>query len=250
MAANTIKTSAEGLVAGDVKVWIADGDMPAYRAMPATGSRFPTILVVQEIFGVHEWIRDICRRLAHLGYFAIAPDLYVRQGDPSKIADTSALIRDIVSKVPDAQVMRDLDATVDYAKSTGKADTSKLGITGFCWGGRIVWMYAGHNAQLNAAVAWYGPVSRTYHAGDRTALDIVPNIGAAVLGLYGGDDPGISVDTTTAIDAAMKKTGKTVEIVTYPAAPHGFFADYRPSYRKDAAEDGWRRTVDWFSRYM
>jgi carboxymethylenebutenolidase len=250
MAATTIKTSADGLVAGEVNVRIADGDMPAYRAMPATGSRSPTILVVQEIFGVHEWIRDICRRLANLGYFAIAPDLYVRQGDPSKIADTGALIRDIVSKVSDAQVMRDLDATVDYAKSTGKADTSRLGITGFCWGGRIVWMYAGHDPRVRAAVAWYGPVSRTYHAGDRTALDIVPNIGAAVLGLYGGDDPGIPVDTTTAIDAAMKKAGKTVEIVTYPGAPHGFFADYRPSYRKDAAEDGWRRTVDWFSRYV
>jgi carboxymethylenebutenolidase len=250
MAANTIETSADGLVAGEVKLRIADGDMPAYRAMPATGSRFPTILVVQEIFGVHEWIRDICRRLANLGYFAIAPDLYVRQGDPSKIADTGTLIRDIVSKVSDAQVMRDLDATVDYAKSTCKADTSRLGITGFCWGGRIVWMYAGHNPRVKAAVAWYGPVSRTYHAGDRSALDIVPNIGAAVLGLYGGDDPGIPVDTTTAIDAAMKKAGKTGEIVTYPGAPHGFFADYRPSYRKDAAEDGWRRTVDWFSRYV
>jgi len=249
-ATNTITTSAAGLVAGDVQVSIADVNMLAYRAMPASGSRFPVILVVQEIFGVHEWIRDVCRRLAHLGYFAIAPELYVREGDPSTITDTRALLRDLVSKVSDAQVMRDLDATVDYAKSTGNADTSRLGITGFCWGGRIVWMYAGHNPDLHAAVAWYGPVSRTYHAGDRTALDIVPNIRAPVLGLYGGDDPGIPVDTTAAIETAMKKAGKTVEIVIYPDAPHAFFADYRPSYRKDAAEDAWRRTVDWFGRYL
>jgi carboxymethylenebutenolidase len=250
MSKATITTSADGLVEGDIGVRVAGGEIPAYRAMPSTGAGFPTILVVQEIFGVHDWIRDVCRRFAKLGYFAIAPELYVRQGDPSKIGDTGALIKDIVAKVADEQVMSDLDATVDCAQSTGTADTSKLGITGFCWGGRIVWMYAAHNPRVKAAVAWYGPVARTYHAGDRTALDVVPDIRAAVLGLYGGDDPGIPVETTAAIEDAMKRAGKTVEIVIYPDTPHAFFADYRPSYRKQPSEDAWRRAVDWFTRYL
>ena len=246
----TIATSAEGLVEGTVDVPASDRAIPAYRAMPSVGAGFPTILVVQEIFGVHEWIRDVCRRFAKLGYFAIAPELYARQGDPSRIADTQALIRDIVSKVPDEQVLRDLDASVAYARSTGKADTSRLGITGFCWGGRIVWMHAGHEPSLKAAVAWYGPVARTYHAGDRTALDIEPDIHAPVLGLYGGADPGIPVETTRQIQDAMRRAGKTVEIVTYPETPHAFFADYRPSYRKEPSDDAWRRAVDWFDRYL
>ena len=249
VSAQTITTSAEGMTAGEVKVRAGDGDMPAYRAMPAAGGPFPTVLVVQEVFGVHEWVKDICRRLAKAGYFAIAPELYARQGDPTKISDTNALMKDIVSKVPDAQVMGDLDAAVAYAKSTGKADTARLGITGFCWGGRIVWMYAGHNPDLEAAVAWYGPVSRAYHQGDKTPMDIVASIRAPVLGLYGGEDPGIPADTTAKIQDAMKKAGKTVEIVTYPDAPHGFLADYRPSYRKAASEDGWKRMLDWFRRY-
>lgn len=249
VSAQTITTSAEGLVAGEVKVRVKDGEIPAYRAMPAHGGALPTILVVQEVFGVHEWIKDVCRRLAKLGYFAIAPELYARQGDPAKVTDTNALMKDIVSKVPDAQVMGDLDAAVAYAKSTGNANVAKLGITGFCWGGRIVWMYAGHNRNLKAAVAWYGPVSRPYHQGDRTAMDIVPSIDAPVLGLYGGDDPGIPVDTTTKIKDAMNAAGKTVEIVTYPDTPHGFLADYRPSYRQEAAEDGWKRMLAWFRRY-
>ena len=247
---SAIATSTDGLVAGAVSVPTADVSVPAYRAMPASGGPFPTIVVVQEIFGLHEWIRDVCRRLAHAGYFAIAPSLYERQGDATKYTDNQALIRDIVSRVPDAQVMRDLDAAVAYAKGTGLADTAKLGITGFCWGGRIVWMYAGHNPALKGAVAWYGPVSRPYHPGDKTATDIVPGIHAAVLGLYGGDDPGIPNDTTAKIGDAMKAAGKTCEIVVYPDTPHGFLADYRPSYRKDAAEDGWRRLLGWFGRHL
>jgi len=250
VSAQTITTSSEGLVAGEVKVPVKDGQIPAYRAMPATGSSFPTILVVQEVFGVHEWIKDICRRLAKMGYYAIAPELYARQGDPAKIGDTNQLMKEIVSKVPDRQVMSDLDAAVAYAKSSGKANTAKLGITGFCWGGRIVWMYAGHNPNLKAAVAWYGHVATRFHAGDKTALDIVPAIKAPVLGLYGGDDPGIPPDTTKKIEDAMKKAGKTVEIVTYPDAPHGFLADYRPSYRKEASEDGWKRMTAWFKKYV
>jgi carboxymethylenebutenolidase len=247
---SAIVTSSEGLIAGDVTISTADGRISGYQALPASGGPFPTIVVVQEIFGLHAWICDICRRLAKAGYYAIAPSLYERQGDATAYTDTQALIREIVAKVSDAQVMVDLDAAVAYAKGTGKADTTKLGITGFCWGGRIVWMYAGHNPALKAAVAWYGPVSRAYHAGDPTAIDVVPQIGAAMLGLYGGDDPGIPNDSTAKIGAAMKDAGKTCEIVVYPDTPHGFLADYRPSYRKAAAEDGWRRLLDWFGGYL
>ena len=250
MTAQISTTGSDGLVAGEVTMPAQGGDIPAYRAMPASGSRFPVILVVQEIFGLHEWIKDVCRRLAKMGYYAIAPDLYARQGDATKISDVQALIRDIVNKVPDAQVMNDLDAAVAHAKSTGKADTARLGITGFCWGGRIVWMYAGHNPNLKAAVACYGPVARSYCQGDRTAMDIVPNINAAVLGLYGGDDPGIPNDTTQKIGDAMQAAGKTSEIVVYPNTPHGFLADYRPSYREDEAADGWNRMSAWFNKYL
>jgi carboxymethylenebutenolidase len=250
VSAQTIATSSEGMVAGEVKIPVQGGEIPGYRAMPSTGNNFPTILVVQEVFGVHEWIKDVCRRLAKIGYYAIAPELYARQGDPTKISDTNTLMKDIVSKVPDAQVMGDLDAAVAYAKSSGKADTAKLGITGFCWGGRIVWMYAGHNPNLKAAVAWYGQVAISFHAGDKTPLDIASNIKAPVLGLYGGDDPGIPPDTTKKIADAMKAAGKTVEIVTYPDTPHGFLADYRPSYRKEPSEDGWKRMTAWFKKYV
>ena len=250
VSAQTITTSSEGLIAGEVKVPVRDGEIPAYRAMPASGSNFPTILVVQEVFGVHEWVKDVCRRLAKMGYYAVAPELYARQGDPTKISDTNQLMKEIVSKVPDAQVMSDFDATVAYAKSTGKADTTKLGMTGFCWGGRIVYMYAAHNPNVKAAVAWYGPVARSYHEGDKTPMDVAPNIRAPVLGLYGGADPGIPPDTTKQIDAEMKAAGKKDEIVTYPDTPHGFFADYRPSYRKEASEDGWKRMTEWFKQYV
>jgi carboxymethylenebutenolidase len=250
VSAQTITTSAEGLVAGEVKVPVHDGEIPAYRAMPATGSGFPTILVIEEVFGVHEWVQDICRRVAKLGYFAIAPELFSRQGDPAKISDINQLLKDIIVKAGDDQIMSDLDATVAYAKSTGKANTAKLGITGFCWGGRVVWMYAGHNPNVRAAVAWYGPVARAYHEGDKAALDIVANIKARVLGLYGGDDPGIPQDTLDKIKAEMQAQGKTVEIVVYPNTPHGFNADYRPSYRKEAAEDGWKRMTAWFRQYL
>jgi carboxymethylenebutenolidase len=250
VSAQTITTSTEGLIAGEVKVPVNDGEIPAYRAMPAAGSSFPTILVIEEVFGVHEWVQDICRRVAKLGYYAIAPELFSRQGDPAKISDINQLLKDIISKAPDKQIMSDLDATVAYAKTTGKADTSKLGITGFCWGGRIVWMYAGHNPNVKAAVAWYGSVARSYHEGDKAALDIVPNVAAAVLGLYGGADAGIPVDTLNKIKDAMKAQGKTVEIVVYPDTPHGFNADYRPSYRKEAAEDGWKRMTAWFKQYL
>jgi carboxymethylenebutenolidase len=247
VAAETIHTDANGLDAGEVKVPVADGAIPAYRAMPDTGGPFATVLVVQEIFGVHEHIKDICRRLAKLGYYAIAPELYAREGNPAEISDIKELIAKIVSKVPDAQVMSDLDATVAYAKSTGKADTAKLAVTGFCWGGRITWLYAAHNPDLKAAVAWYGPIDRP-----RTALqpkypiDLAIDLKCPVLGLYGGADQSIPVDSVEKMEAACKAAGKTCQVKIYPEAPHGFNADYRPSYRADAAKDGWANMLAWF----
>jgi carboxymethylenebutenolidase len=247
VSAQTITTSTEGLVAGEVKVPAAGGDMPAYRAMPATGSNFPVVLVVQEIFGVHEHIKDICRRLAKSGFFAIAPELYARQGDPAKVADIQKIVSDIVAKVPDAQVMADLDACVAYAKSTGKAETTRLGITGFCWGGRIVLMYAAHNPNVRAAVAWYGPTARAYFAGDKTPLDVAPQIKGAVLGLYGGADGGIPNETVEQMFGKLKAAGNThSEFKIYPDTPHAFNADYRPSYRKEQAQDAWNRMIAWF----
>jgi carboxymethylenebutenolidase len=247
VAAETITTDTAGLEAGEVKIPVADGQIPAYRAMPASGGPFPTILVVQEIFGVHEHIKDICRRLAKLGYFAVAPELYARQGDVSKETDIPKIISQVVSKVPDEQVMSDLDAAVAYAKSTGKADTAKLGITGFCWGGRIVWLYAAHNPALKAGVAWYGRlVGDADKLHPKHPVDLVADIKAPVLGLYGGADTGIPVATVDRMRAALKDANKTAEIVVYPDTPHAFYADYRPSYRKDKAEDGWKRMLAWF----
>jgi len=251
VSAQAIATATEGLVAGEVKVPAQGGEMPAYRAMPASGSKFPLILVVQEIFGVHEHIRDVCRRLASLGYYAIAPELYARQGDASKVADIDTLMSTIVKKVPDVQVMSDLDAAIAYAKSTGSADTSRVGITGFCWGGRIVLMYAAHNLQLKAAVAWYGPTARPYHPGDKTAIEVAGHVKAATLGLYGGADQGIPADTVEKEFAAIRAGGnRNAQFHIYPDTPHAFFADYRPSYRKAAAEDGWQRAVAWFGQYL
>jgi carboxymethylenebutenolidase len=230
-----------------VKIPVADGEIPAYRAMPAKGGPFPVVLVVQEIFGVHEHIKDLCRRLAKQGYLAVAPELYARQGDVSKLTNFQDILK-IVSKVPDAQVLSDLDATVKWAKGTGKADTSKLAITGFCWGGRIVWLYSAHNPNLKAGVACYGRL-----VGDKDALhphhpvDVAARIKAPILGLYGGADQGIPIATVEKMREALKEGGnKASEIVVYPDTPHAFFADYRPSYRKDKAEDAWKRMQAWF----
>lgn len=250
-AQTMIVTPSDGLTAGVVKVKTKDGkEMDAYRAMPSTGQGFGTILVVQEIFGVHAHIADLCRRFAKLGYYAIAPELYFRQGDPKAISDMQALLREIVSKVPDEQVMGDLDSTVDFAKGEGKADTAKLGITGFCWGGRIVWLYAAHSAALKAGVAWYGRV-----VGDSTPMtpkhpvDIAKDLKAPVLGLYGGADTGIPNDTVDRMRAALKAgspAAQKSQIDTYPDTPHAFNADYRPSYRKEQAEDAWKKALAWF----
>ena len=249
-AQTVITTDTKGLEAGEVKIPVADGQIPAYRAMPAKGSGFPVVLVVQEIFGVHEHIKDICRRFAKLGHMAIAPEMYARQGDVSKMTDIQQIISEVVSKVPDAQVMSDLDATVAWAAKTGKGDTGKLGITGFCWGGRIVWLYAAHNPKLDAGVAWYGRlVGATDPLHPKNPIDVAKEIKAPVLGLYGGKDGGIPNETVEQMRAALKAAGSKSEIVLYPDAPHGFHADYRPSYTKDAADDGWKRLLAWFKQH-
>jgi carboxymethylenebutenolidase len=251
-AQTMITTPSDGLTVGAVKVKTKDGkEMDAYRAMPATGTGFGTILVVQEIWGVHAHIADICRRFAKAGYYAIAPELYFRQGDPKVIPDTQALMRDIVSKVPDDQVMGDLDSTAAFAKGEGKADMTKLGITGFCWGGRIVWLYDAHSPAVKAGVAWYGPLQpNVTPLTPKNPVDIAKDLHGPVLGLYGGADTGISQDSVEKMRAALKAAGTPVatksEIKVYPDTPHAFNADYRPSYRKEAAEDGWKRCLAWF----
>src|SRR5882672_7428938 len=249
ISAETIATDAEGLVAGEIRIPVADGELPGYRAMPAKGKNFPVVLVVQEVFGVHEHIKDLCRRFAKAGYYAITPELYSRQGNPAAISDTQELIKTIVSKVPDAQVMADLDAAAAYAKSSGKADTARLAVTGFCWGGRIVWLYAAHNPQLKAAVAWYGPIDRPRtELQPKYPIDLTADLKAPVLGLYGAADQAIPVETVEKMGAACKAAGKTCEFKVYPDTPHGFNADYRPSYRAEAAKDGWEKMLAWFKQ--
>lgn len=249
VSAQTIKTDAEGLNAGEVKIPVAGGEIPAYQARPAKGNTFPVVLVVQEIFGVHEHIKDLCRRLAKAGYLAVAPELYARQGDVSKQTDIQEIIKSVVSKVPDAQVMSDLDATVAWAAKSGQGDVSKLGVTGFCWGGRIVWLYAAHNPKLKAGVAWYGRLtSAVDDLHPKHPLDIVADLKAPVLGLYGGADTGIPNESVEKMQQALKAANKPSEIVLYPDTPHGFNADYRPTYRKDKAEDGWQRMLAWFKK--
>jgi carboxymethylenebutenolidase len=250
ISADTITTDTNGLEAGEVKIPVTDGQIPAYRAMPATGGSFPVVLVIQEIFGVHEHIKDICRRFAKLGYLAVAPELYARQGDVSQLKNIQEIISKVVSKVGDAQVMSDLDATVAWIKGGGKGNLTKLGITGFCWGGRIVWLYAAHNPDLKAGVAWYGRlVGQPDSLHPKNPIDLVDELKAPVLGLYGGADQGIPESSVKQMRASLKDAGKKGEIILYPETPHAFFADYRPSYRKDKAEDGWRKLLDWFKTH-
>jgi carboxymethylenebutenolidase len=250
VSAQTITTDSKGLVAGEVKIPVKGGMLPAYRVMPEGGGKFPIVLVVQEIFGVHEYIKDVCRRLAKEGYFAVAPELFARQGDVSKIADIQEIIAKVVSKVPDAQVMSDLDATVAWAKAGGQTDDGKLAITGFCYGGRITWLYCAHNPQVDAGVAWYGRlVGEKSEIAPKHPLEIASELKAPVLGLYGGKDQGIPLDTVEKMRAALKSAKESSGIVIYEDAPHGFHADYRPSYRKEAAEEGWTRMLAWFKKH-
>lgn len=249
-AQTMVTTDMYGIEAGEAKIPVADGTIPGYWAAPTTGKApYPTVLVIQEIFGVHEHIKDVCRRFAKEGYFAIAPELYSRQGDPSKISDIPTLIAQIVNKVPDKQVWSDLDAAVAFAGKTGKANIDKLGVTGFCWGGREVWMYTAHSPRVKAAVAWYGPVVRPATELQPTnPIDIAKDLKAPVLGLYGGADQGIPNDSVDKMRAALKAANKPSEIITYPDTPHGFHADYRPSFRKAQAEEGWSKLLAWFRK--
>jgi carboxymethylenebutenolidase len=250
VAAGTITTDTDGLDAAEVKIPVRDGEMPGYRAKPAAGKGLAVVLVVQEIFGVHEHIRDLCRRLAKRGYLAVAPELYARQGNVSAMTDIQEIIKNVVSKVPDAQVLADLDDTAHWAVSSQGGNAAKLGITGFCWGGRMAWLYGAHNPDVKAAAAWYGRlVGPTEELHPRNPIDIAPSLKTPVLGLYGGQDQGITQDSIGQMRAALKAAGNPSEIIVYPDAGHAFNADYRPSYSQGPAEDGWKRMLEWFKRY-
>jgi carboxymethylenebutenolidase len=252
VSAATIATPDTGLVAGDVRIPTRDDrELPAYRARPAVAAgRAPCILVVQEIFGVHEHIRDVCRRFAHAGYCAIAPALYFRQGEVANLADIGEIVAKVVSKVPDAQVLDDLDATLAWAAGSAEADVARSAVTGFCWGGRITWLYAVHRPSLKAAVAWYGRLTgETNGLQPAHPLELAPRLTVPVLGLYGGQDAGIPLDSVERMRAALAAGHSGSEIVVYPEAPHAFHADYRPSYREDAARDGWQRALAWLAAH-
>ena len=248
-AQTMITTDTAGLTAGEIKLPTANGDIPAYRAMPVNGKNLATILVVQEIFGVHEHIKDVCRRFAKAGYLAIAPEMFFRQGDVSKLTDNKEIFAKVVNFVPDAQVMSDLDAAAAWAAKNG-GDGKRLGVTGFCWGGRITWLYTAHNKNVKAGVAWYGRlVGQASDMTPKHPIDVVDQINAPVLGLYGGADAGIPNDTVDKMNAALKEKSKPSMIHLYPDTPHAFHADYRPSYRKEQADDGWKRATEWFKKH-
>jgi carboxymethylenebutenolidase len=249
VAQNVIRTDTKGLEAGTIQITVNGQTVPVYRAQPEGKTNLPVILVISEIFGVHEHIADVARRFAKQGYLALAPDLFVRQGDPSKVANMADLMKDIVSKVPDAQIMGDLDAVVAWAKANG-GDANRMGITGFCWGGRVVWMYCAHNPALKAGVAWYGRL-----VGEKSALqpqhpiDIAGMLKVPVLGLYGLKDQGISQESIEKMKAALAKGNTGSTFVVYPNSGHAFHADYRPSYVEADAKDGWTRALAWFKAH-
>jgi carboxymethylenebutenolidase len=251
--AATIVTDAKGLDAGEVSIPVSDGKIPGYRAKPAGKANCPTVLVVQEVFGVHEHIKDICRRFAHLGYYAIAPSLYARYGDPGKydMDHLRGLFTDIVAKVPDHEVMSDLDSSAAFAASEG-ADTGRLGITGFCWGGRIVWLYAAHNPELKAAVAFYGQLRGPVQMNalrPHYPLELAGDMHAPVLAFYGGLDKGIPISDVEDMRVALAKAGNTkCRIEVFMDAQHGFMADYRPSYNEKDAKDAWKQLLAWFKK--
>ncbi len=248
--AQAIHTDPTGLAAGETTIPTSQGALPAYFARPDGAGPFPTVLVIEEIFGVHEYIKDTCRRLAKAGYLAVAPELYARIGDLSKMADINAIIRDVISKTPDDQLLLDLDATATWA-AVNHGDPKRLAVTGFCRGGRDTWLYAAHNPALKAAVAWYGPVGGTSTAiQPHNAADVATELKAPLLGLYGGQDAGIPVADVQAAAAKATGAGRVVKIHVFDDAPHGFHADYRPSYRKSDAEAGWQEMLQWFARYL
>ncbi|WP_287927199.1 dienelactone hydrolase family protein [Diaphorobacter sp.] len=251
MAQTAVSTPADGLTAGEVHFAVNGFDVRAYRAAPQGKTGLPVVLVISEIFGVHEYIADVCRRLAHEGYLAVAPDLFARQGDPRAYSEVAKLMSELVSKVPDAQVMADLDGAVRWAGAHG-GDLQRVGITGFCWGGRITWLYAAHGP-VKAGVAWYGRlVGQASALNPKHPVDLAPILKAPVLGLYGEKDAGIPLDTIDKMKSALSEgsaAAKASRFVVYPDAPHAFHADYRPSFRKEAAQDGWKRTLAWFKQH-
>jgi carboxymethylenebutenolidase len=248
MAQTAIKTPSDGLTVGEITYDVGGFKVPAYRAAPAGKTGLPVVLVIQEIFGVHEYIADTARRFARAGYLAIAPELYARQGDPAGYGEIAKLQAEVVSKVPDAQVMADLDGALKWAAAHG-GDANKAAITGFCWGGRITWLYAAH-APVKAGVAWYGRlVGNSTEATPRHPVDLAAQLKAPVLGLYGAADTGIPLDTVDKMKAALaagSPAARASQFVVYPDAPHAFHADYRPSFRQGPAEDGWKRALAWF----
>ncbi len=245
-----IQTSTESIEGGDIEIPVGAEKMPGYWAMPKGKGPFPTVLVVQEIFGIHEYIKDVCRRLAKEGYVAVAPSLYFRHGDATKIPDIDTLRKTIVSKVSLPKVMTDLDATVKWLSANKRTDTKRLAITGFCWGGTVTWLYAAHNPSVKAGAAWYGKLT-----GDKSELiptfpqDTASTLKVPVLGLYGEKDSGIPLDSVEKMTAALKKAGNPSEIHVFPGAQHGFHADYRPSYNAEAAQKAWGMTLAWFKKY-
>lgn len=251
MAQTAIKTSADGLTTGEITYEVNGFKVPAYRAAPAGRTGLPVVLVIQEIFGVHEYIADTARRFAKAGYLAIAPELYARQGDPTQYGEIAKLQAEIVSKVPDAQVMADLDGALKWAAANG-GNVDKAAITGFCWGGRITWLYAAHGP-VKAGVAWYGRlVGNTSPVTPKHPVDIAAQLKAPVLGLYGAADTGIPLDTVDKMKAALAggtPAAKASQFVVYPDAPHAFHADYRPTFRQGPAEDGWKRALEWFKTH-
>jgi carboxymethylenebutenolidase len=253
VAAQTIQTPSDGLLAGPIAIPVGSFAMPAYRAQPATAKdSLPVVIVVSEIFGLHEHIADVARRFAQQGYLAIAPELFVRQGDAKAYTEVGKLISEVIAKVPDEQVMGDLDAVVAWAKAQG-ADVGRLGVTGFCWGGRITWMYCAHNPAVSAGVAWYGRlVGAATPNTPRHPIDAAGQLQAPVLGLYGAADPGISLDSIDKMKSALaagSAAARRSEFLVFPDGPHAFHADYRPSYRKEMAEEGWRRCLAWFKTH-
>ncbi len=255
VALSSISTDTIGLETGETFIDSGGFELTAYYARPAGSALCPVVLVVQEIFGVHEHIKDVCRRLAKQGYNAIAPDLYARQGNVAGISDMQDIIQKVVSKVPDPQVLADLDATVEHVRASGKGDTGRLGIAGFCWGGRIVWLYSAHQPQLMAGAAWYGklipgPYSKPAMQ-PKQPVDVAGELHGAILGLYGGKDEGIPLSTVAQMREALKAAGKESDcrIIVYPEAGHAFNADYRPSYHEASAKDAWAKMLDWFDKH-
>ena len=248
--AQAIHTDSTGLEAGEISIPVADGVLPGYVARPRGNGPFPIVLVNEEIFGVHEYIKDVCRRLAKHGYLAVAPECYARHGDLSKMTDVQAIVRDVIAKTPDAEVMSDLDAAATWAAQKDHGDPRRLAVIGFCRGGRNTWLYAAHNPALKAAVAFYGPIGgRPSPIQPRTALEVAGEINCPLLGLYGGQDASIPVSQVREAEARGKDAGKAVEIVIYPDAGHGFHADYRPSYQPETAADAWNRALSWLDKY-